>query len=100
MANTPKTISHILAKDNQGLLEEWIREQNQTVSRQQQLMNPGELREQCSEFLNLLRNATLQGNGDINAVEWGPVRDLLSNISRSRALGGRLADCEPWNRTG
>lgn len=82
-------IPEILRKHEQDLLADWIHEQTTTVSRQKLLMKEDELREQCAEFLRLVRDAT-QGEhfSDTNAADWNPVRDLLSNISRARGQQG------------
>lgn len=90
MAEPTKTrLPEILRQYEQELLAEWIQEQTNLVSRQRMLMKEGELREQCTQFLQLLREATQAGRlGDINAAEWEPIRDLLDAISRSRSVQG------------
>ena len=88
---TPNTtrIPSLLQKYEKELLADWVREQTLAVSRQQQLMKESELQEQCAQFLKLLQQAA-QGDGfaDINAPQWAALRELLSNVSRSRGLQG------------
>lgn len=89
MATLPKTrIAEIVQKHEKDLLEDWVREQTATVSRQQQLMKESELREHCAEFLKLLREATQQNGAYTTAPHWSGMRELLNNLSRSRAERG------------
>ena len=47
-----------------------------------------ELRSQSTEFMSLLQQATQSGAADVNAPAFGRVRDMLSELSRARALQG------------
>jgi rsbT co-antagonist protein RsbR len=52
-------------------------------------MKESELREQSREFLSLLRTALHTGSAfSTSSDDWGPARDFLNGISRSRALQG------------
>ena len=51
-------------------------------------MSDAELREQCREFLALVRQATQSGALEIDSASWTSVRDFLSRISTSRAVQG------------
>jgi rsbT co-antagonist protein RsbR len=88
MPDTPSTLAAVLAQDEQWLLDEWIREQLATGTHRRDLMTEVELRQQSAEFLTLLRAAVTQGSVEVMAPQWEPVRDLLSSVSRSRALQG------------
>jgi rsbT co-antagonist protein RsbR len=79
-------IPAIIEKHESALLGEWIPEQLATASRAGRLRE-SELREQCAEFLRLLRDAALSGEG-IEGPAWEPLRDLLDWISRSRGAQG------------
>jgi rsbT co-antagonist protein RsbR len=46
------------------------------------------VREQSAEFLRRIRILTRDGNEDANAAAWVPIRELLGNVSRSRAVQG------------
>ncbi|HEY9727417.1 MAG TPA: STAS domain-containing protein, partial [Chroococcales cyanobacterium] len=69
-------------------LQDWLSEQLSTGSRKN-LSKETELREECREFLELLRKA-VQGSNltNIQAPEWRDVREMLSSISRARSLKG------------
>jgi len=51
-------------------------------------MRESELQQQCKEFIDLLKAAAASGTIDVRATSWGPVREFLTEISRSRALQG------------
>ena len=82
------TIADLIEKNEAHILQEWMQEMVGST-RRSDLMKEGELRSQCESFLSLLRDATRSdGSGDIQSASWGPVRDMLGDISRSRALQG------------
>ena len=80
-------ISNILARDEQGILADWIKEIGQS-SRSGDLMKESELRTQCSQFLKLMRQASQTAGPDFKAKAWDPVREMLADMSRSRAQQG------------
>ncbi|HEX6036802.1 STAS domain-containing protein [Longimicrobium sp.] len=88
MPDTPNTLAALLSEEEQGLLDEWIREQLSNGAHRRDLMSEVELRQQSAEFLALLRGPVQQGAQEIMGPQWEPLRDLLSSVSRSRALQG------------
>ncbi|MFC0408449.1 STAS domain-containing protein [Roseomonas elaeocarpi] len=48
----------------------------------------GELLTQCTDLLHALQQAVASGRSDVNGSAYTPVRDLLGDLSRSRALQG------------
>jgi rsbT co-antagonist protein RsbR len=87
--NIAKTrLPEILKKYESDLVADWIKEQNNVMSRQG-VLKEGELREQTTQFLRVLQETTQKASvEEINTPAWDPVRDLLSTISRSRGLQG------------
>ena len=82
-------IPGILERDQNAILADWLNEQTEAGVRRDDLMRSGELQSQCAEFLRLLARATLTGDvSDLDRPAWNEVRDLLSQVSRSRALQG------------
>lgn len=82
-------ISEILHKNEDTILNSWIKEQLQSITYRSDLMNETELRQQSGEFLNLFREASAKGlNTDIYAPIWSSVLEMLGSTSRSRALQG------------
>jgi rsbT co-antagonist protein RsbR len=69
-------------------LANWIHEQKSNF-RQTDQLNDAELRTQCAEFLGHLRTAA-QGNdlADIDGPQWGEMRDMLTEVSRTRGMQG------------
>ncbi len=81
-------IPHIIEKHEQPLLADWVAEQLATTSRTGKIRE-AELRQQCADFLRLLRDASR--GADPVALEspaWAPIRDLLEGVSRSRGTQG------------
>lgn len=85
----PKTgvLATVLSKYESSVLAEWIKEMA-GATRRTDLMNDSELRTQCSKFLKLLREGAESGSSDVQTASWQPVRELLTEISRSRAQRG------------
>ena len=88
-AATEKTlISSIIRRSGDELLQEWIQEQQKAVAKAGK-RDEAEVRQLCSEFLRLFRDA-LEANGayDLDGKEWTPVRELLDTLSRERSEQG------------
>lgn len=89
MTNTDSIIVDLLETHREQLLTEWIQEQSKVGNRTASLMRDNELRTQCSEFLDLLRQAALVTTFvSSSGPAWNEVRSFLDSISRSRALQG------------
>jgi rsbT co-antagonist protein RsbR len=87
-AGAKSVLPRIIEEHQQQLLDEWVREQLATASRAGSIKE-SELRQQCAEFMRLLRDATREGDawsGDGEAAQ--QLRDLLSNVSRTRTAQG------------
>lgn len=83
------TIPEIVRKHETELLARWVEEQLAVPSLRRDLMKEGELREQSRQFLRAFREALQQGSmTNVNTPVWTPVRELLTNISNSRARQG------------
>lgn len=81
-------IPRILETHEADLLAEWNQEL-MAASTQKGLIKESELREECREFLALLRTAVQQNNlTNVQAAEWLEVREMLASISRSRSRKG------------
>jgi rsbT co-antagonist protein RsbR len=71
------------------ILDRWMKEQLTSVTVRRDLLSDAQLREQSREFLGLITQAAAKdGMGGIDGPTWQPVRDLLGEISRSRAVQG------------
>lgn len=87
MAQTTTKISEVLSKHEQELLHSWLGELTGAM-RRRDLISDADLRAQCEEFIRLVHTATSSGAVDIQRPEWTAVRELLSDLSRSRARQG------------
>ena len=85
-------IPNILQAYEEELLEDWVQEQLASGTWRTDLISDFELRQQAAEFLGALRQASQGGNLiDIMAPQWDNVRELLTDLSRSRTQLGFTA---------
>ncbi len=77
----------IVRKHDAGILAEWIKEQFAVVKSTDR-MSESALRSECERFLSLFRTALQSSEDDVMAPTWSEVRDLLGDLSRSRAKAG------------
>jgi rsbT co-antagonist protein RsbR len=80
-------LTEVIAEHENSILEEWIAEMA-TATRRSDLMSDSEVRSQCWQFLTLIRQGTESENFDLESSSWLGARELLGNISRSRAKQG------------
>jgi rsbT co-antagonist protein RsbR len=79
----------VLQKHEQEILQDWVHSQLSATTLRGDLIRESELREQCREFLSLLRNAAQTGSLERqDGGEWQPVREFLAAVSRTRAQQG------------
>jgi rsbT co-antagonist protein RsbR len=85
----PSRLPEILKRRESDILEQWMKEQMGAVSQRRDLLSESQLREQSREFLGLVAQAAGKGSlSHIDGPAWQPVRDLLGELSRSRAVQG------------
>ncbi|OUL23328.1 anti-anti-sigma factor [Nostoc sp. RF31YmG] len=81
-------IPEIIGTYEADLLSDWIQELA-AVNLRRGLIKEAELKEECREFLSLLRIAAQQGNlTNIQAAQWRDVREMLTSVSQSRSQQG------------
>ncbi|MCU0569115.1 MAG: STAS domain-containing protein [Oculatellaceae cyanobacterium Prado106] len=82
-------VAKILEQDETTLQTDWLKALENSDMYRKGVIRPAELRDQCSEFLRLLRNAMQQGNlTEIQAPEWANTRQFLADMTRVRAQQG------------
>ena len=82
-------LSEIVQKNGREIVSAWVQKQQTDLALRNNLLQPGELQQQSSDFLTALGAALERGGTDSTTTEaWSPVRDLLSTISRTRARQG------------
>lgn len=85
-------LATIFTEHENELLADWLNLQLAVVSSHGRQIKESDLRAQSREFMALLTPALQSGNlTDISKSEWAPVREFLSEISRSRARQGATA---------
>jgi rsbT co-antagonist protein RsbR len=85
-------VSHlpdILRKYNKDLLAAWNEAQRNAAAWRSDLVTDRELHEQSQQFLRAFQVAVQHGQlDDVTASEWEAVRELLADVSQSRARQG------------
>ena len=78
-----------MSQNEAEILSDWVREQATVKARGGASLKEAELREQCGEFLSLLRSSMEKAkDSDIESAEWKGIRAMLEQISRSRVSQG------------
>ena len=78
----------IVRKSQEALLEEWLKGVKANL-RRRDLIDERELKSQSSEVLSTLSAVPASTSlEDFGASEWQPLKDLLANLSASRAVQG------------
>src|SRR5580698_8136377 len=81
-------LAEIIAKNEDSIRAEWIRGMDKSVERAD-LMDKKELDEQCRGVLQaVVTGVKVSGAADIAGPGWNTARDLLKEISASRARAG------------
>lgn len=79
-------LGSIIAQNRDVILSGWLRDMIGST-RRSDLMKESELQSQCNQFLGLLAQATSQ-TVNIQAAAYDPLRDMLAETSRTRAIQG------------
>jgi rsbT co-antagonist protein RsbR len=86
--NEPRiALAALLRAHEEAILAEWLKEQVSRASRRDQ-MHEAELRSTSKSFLNALVDAVGQGATDVKGSAFARVRDVLSELTESRAMQG------------
>jgi rsbT co-antagonist protein RsbR len=88
MAGNIGTVAELVGSNEQTILPEWVELQKKAGSLQTGRITESELLSQSREFLHLLRDGLAKGGTDANNPAYGPAKQMLGDVSRSRALQG------------
>src|SRR5262249_10820846 len=80
-------LSTVLTRNQEDIVSEWLSEMT-GATRRGDLMKDSELRSQCTQFLRLTKQALDTAGTNFQAPAWDKVREMLADISRSRAQQG------------
>ena len=81
------TLASILVEHRETICSDWLREMSAST-RRADLIKASELKDQCTQFIDLLTKALSSVGNDFTSGAYKPVRELLGDVSRSRALQG------------
>lgn len=82
------TFGEILRDGRDQLVNDWTRRLQEDLSARNSLLKRGELEEQGRDFLVALEGALSKGGDFRTSESFAPVREFLSNLSRTRARQG------------
>ena len=85
MADARARTAEILKTDKNALLDEWMSELRRAGADQR--ISDVELKAQANQLLTLIADAAAHGI-DVSGESWRPVREVLEEISRTRAMQG------------
>ena len=90
MPDKRSAVAGVLRKHGKAVLTEWIARQQKDLSLRNNLLKPGELEQQATDFLTALTAALETGDGQdvMTSDAWSAVRDFLGTTSRTRAKQG------------
>src|SRR5499427_4326456 len=80
-------LSSILSRNQEELLAEWMKEMT-AATRRTDLKKDLDLRNECALFLQLMKQAVDAGDTNFHSSNWDKIRELLGDVSRSRAQQG------------
>ncbi|WP_157267398.1 STAS domain-containing protein [Azohydromonas aeria] len=80
--------STLLEAHEAEVLQQWMQQLREDGALHSGRIREAELQTQCGQFLRLLREALAGGSQDIESAAFAPLRDLLADISASRATQG------------
>src|SRR6201999_2359713 len=88
MAGNVGTVAELVGANEQTILPDWVELQKKSGTLQTGRITENELLSQSRDFLHLLRDGLAKGGNDTNNPAYAPAKQLLADISRSRALQG------------
>jgi rsbT co-antagonist protein RsbR len=89
MADVEKSaLPAVLSRHEKDILEEWVKLQLASETHRSDLLTERDVRDQSGRFLAATREAAAGGTTDIRRPEWSNVRELIGELSQSRARQG------------
>jgi len=78
----------LVAKNEADILQRWVERQLAGASYRSDRVSKVELSDQCRRFLSLFRQSISSGSADIHSPAWTNTRQMLEDLSVSRAQQG------------
>jgi rsbT co-antagonist protein RsbR len=83
-----QAIADLLSVHEDRILRDWLRQLKEDGSLESGRIREAEQSAQCTQLLRLLQQAARGGSSDVSSAAFEPLRDMLADLSRSRALQG------------
>jgi rsbT co-antagonist protein RsbR len=88
MTEQQSKVAQLLKKHERDVLQQWLSYQISATTMRADLVKESDLREQSRNFLQLFIDLVQRNGDDENTENWKSVKDLLTDLSRSRAAQG------------
>ena len=88
MTEQQSKVAQLLKKHERDVLQQWLSYQISATTMRADLVKESDLREQSRRFLQLFIDLVQQNDDDQNTESWKSVKNLLADLSRSRAAQG------------
>jgi rsbT co-antagonist protein RsbR len=81
-------LSTLISRHEKEILDEWVKLQVSSETHRSDLVTERDVRSESQRFLEATRAALAGGGTDVRTPEWAAVKNLLSELSQSRARQG------------
>jgi rsbT co-antagonist protein RsbR len=88
MTEQQSKVAQLLGKHERDVLQQWLSYQISATTMRADLVKESDLREQSRRFLQLFIDLVQQNGDDQNTESWKSVKNLLADLSQSRAAQG------------
>lgn len=88
MAEAANTLKDVLQQDEAGIVQRWIDSQVNAAGFRSDRISRAEVTEQSRRFYSLFQQAVQSGTSDIQSPAWANTRQMLDDLSASRAQQG------------
>jgi rsbT co-antagonist protein RsbR len=88
MTEQQSKVAQLLRQHERDVLQQWLSYQISATTMRPDLVKESDLREQSRKFLQLFIDLVQHNGDDQNTEEWKSIKDLLADLSRSRAAQG------------
>src|SRR5918993_744622 len=88
MKEEQSKVALLLRKHERDVLQHWLSYQTAATTMRADLIKESDLREQSRRFLQLFTEVVQQNGRGENAGSWKSVKDMLSEVSRTRVAQG------------
>jgi rsbT co-antagonist protein RsbR len=88
MSDPPNALREAIERDEAAVVQRWLEKQLSAPTFRSDRISRTELGEQSKRFVGLLRQSLASGNADIHSPAWANTRQMLEDVSVTRAQQG------------